>query len=170
MNRKFVSRQAVLVVSLLVVGCSRRPSREDRLAIVGGGRDQEYAVQLHSLASELGISGDVVFVGAVPLEETVHFFREMLQGGRPSHELIDGDYAVVNELLAAHYGIAGVKGAEFRRVDGVKKETLQRAQFARRDEFMIAGIGIRDAAAAGRHTIEAAFIERLEISEDGAGP
>jgi len=54
-------------------------------------------------------------------EETVLFFREMLQGGRPSHELIDGDYTYVNELLAAHYGIPGVKGSEFRRVDGVRK-------------------------------------------------
>jgi hypothetical protein len=54
-------------------------------------------------------------------EETVLFFREMLQGGRPAHELIDGDFVHVNELLAAHYGIPGVKGAEFRRIDGVKK-------------------------------------------------
>jgi len=54
-------------------------------------------------------------------EETVLFFREMFQGGRASHELIDGDFAMVNELLAGHYGMAGVKGPAFRRVDGVKK-------------------------------------------------
>ncbi|HLY76190.1 MAG TPA: DUF1592 domain-containing protein, partial [Planctomycetota bacterium] len=54
-------------------------------------------------------------------EETVLFFREMLQGGRPAHELIDGDFVHVNELLAAHYGIAGIQGAGFRRVDGAKK-------------------------------------------------
>jgi hypothetical protein len=54
-------------------------------------------------------------------EESVLFFREMLRGGRPAHELIDGDFVYVNELLAAHYGIPGIKGAEFRRVDGVKK-------------------------------------------------
>jgi glycosyltransferase involved in cell wall biosynthesis len=46
-----------------------------QLAIVGSGRDQEYLARLHSLAGELGISGDVVFVGGVPLEETVHFYR-----------------------------------------------------------------------------------------------
>lgn len=46
-----------------------------QLAIVGGGRDQEYVASLRSLANELGISGDVVFTGAVPLEETVHFYR-----------------------------------------------------------------------------------------------
>jgi len=46
-----------------------------QLAIVGSGRDQEYLASLRSLANELGISGDVVFVGPVPLEETVHFYR-----------------------------------------------------------------------------------------------
>ena len=46
-----------------------------QLAIVGSGRDQEYLASLHSLAAELGISGDVVFVGGVPLEETVSFYR-----------------------------------------------------------------------------------------------
>jgi len=54
-------------------------------------------------------------------EETVLYFRELFQAGRPSRELIDADFAMLNERLAAHYGIAGVKGAEFRRVDGVKK-------------------------------------------------
>jgi glycosyltransferase involved in cell wall biosynthesis len=46
-----------------------------QLAIVGSGRDQEYLASLHSLVAELGISGDVVFVGGVPLEETVSFYR-----------------------------------------------------------------------------------------------
>ena len=53
-------------------------------------------------------------------EETVLFFRELLQSGRPSHELIDADFAMLNELLAGHYGIPGVKGPAFRRVDGVR--------------------------------------------------
>ena len=46
-----------------------------QLVIVGGGRDQEYVASLRSLANELGIGGDAVFVGAVPLEETVQFYR-----------------------------------------------------------------------------------------------
>jgi len=45
-----------------------------QLAIVGGGRDQ-YVAQLQALAEELGISSDVVFVGAVPLDEVVYFYR-----------------------------------------------------------------------------------------------
>ncbi len=46
-----------------------------QLAIVGKGRDEGYVAQLHSLAAELGISRDVVFVGGVPLEETVRFYQ-----------------------------------------------------------------------------------------------
>ncbi len=39
------------------------------------GRDEKYAGSLRSLAAELGIATDVVFVGGVPLEETVDFYR-----------------------------------------------------------------------------------------------
>jgi len=46
-----------------------------QLVIVGGGRDEKYLAQLHSLVAELGISGDVVFTGAVPLAETVAFYQ-----------------------------------------------------------------------------------------------
>jgi len=46
-----------------------------QLVIVGGGRDEEYLASLRSLADQLGISGDVVFVGGVPLEQTVHFYQ-----------------------------------------------------------------------------------------------
>ena len=46
-----------------------------QLAIVGHGRDKKYVAQLHLLAAELGISGDLVFVGGVQLEETVPFYQ-----------------------------------------------------------------------------------------------
>lgn len=46
-----------------------------QLAIVGPGRDAKYMARLHALAAELGISADVVFVGGVPLEETVRFYQ-----------------------------------------------------------------------------------------------
>jgi glycosyltransferase involved in cell wall biosynthesis len=45
------------------------------LAIVGHGRDEKYAAELRALATELGIDEDVVFVGGVPLEETVRFYQ-----------------------------------------------------------------------------------------------
>jgi glycosyltransferase involved in cell wall biosynthesis len=46
-----------------------------QLAIVGAGRDERYVAELHALVAELGIGDDVVFVGGVPLEETVNFYR-----------------------------------------------------------------------------------------------
>jgi glycosyltransferase involved in cell wall biosynthesis len=46
-----------------------------QLAIVGAGRDEKYLASLHALAAELGIAQSVAFVGAVPLEETVSFYR-----------------------------------------------------------------------------------------------
>lgn len=46
-----------------------------QLAIVGAGRDEKYLASLRSLAAELGIAAEVNFVGAVPLEETVSFYR-----------------------------------------------------------------------------------------------
>jgi glycosyltransferase involved in cell wall biosynthesis len=46
-----------------------------QLVIVGPAADQKYAAQLRSLAADLGIAGDVIFVGGVPLEQTVQFYR-----------------------------------------------------------------------------------------------
>jgi glycosyltransferase involved in cell wall biosynthesis len=45
-----------------------------QLVIVGRGEDK-YVASLRSLVAELGISADVIFVGAVPLEETVRFYQ-----------------------------------------------------------------------------------------------
>lgn len=45
-----------------------------QLVIVGRG-DDDYVAGLTSLAAELGISADVVFVGGIPLEETVPFYQ-----------------------------------------------------------------------------------------------
>jgi glycosyltransferase involved in cell wall biosynthesis len=54
---------------------ARHQLGDRQLAIVGPGRDEKYVAGLHSLAAELGIAADVVFVGGVPLEETVSFYR-----------------------------------------------------------------------------------------------
>jgi hypothetical protein len=55
-------------------------------------------------------------------EETVLLFTDFFQNGRPARDLLDADYTWLNERLAAHYGIPGVQGARWRRVDGVKKQ------------------------------------------------
>jgi glycosyltransferase involved in cell wall biosynthesis len=49
------------------------PGRQ--LVVVGPGRDEKYYAGLHTLADELGILGEVVFTGGVPLEDTVAFYR-----------------------------------------------------------------------------------------------
>jgi len=49
--------------------------------------------------------------------ETRMFFDTILKENRPIGEFIDARYTFLNELLAKHYGIEGVSGPEFRRVD-----------------------------------------------------
>jgi glycosyltransferase involved in cell wall biosynthesis len=54
---------------------ARNELGDRQLVIVGGGRDEGYVASLQSLADELGISPDVVFVGRVSLDETVRFYQ-----------------------------------------------------------------------------------------------
>lgn len=49
-------------------------------------------------------------------EEMVEYFHHVLTGSKNFLELIDSDYAFLNEALANHYGIYGVQGEEFRKV------------------------------------------------------
>jgi len=54
---------------------ARAAAGNRQLVVVGPGRDERYLAQLHSLAAQLGITSDVVFVGGVPLEQTVRFYQ-----------------------------------------------------------------------------------------------
>lgn len=54
-------------------------------------------------------------------EESILFFDDLFRTDRSIWRLIDADYTFLNATLAAHYGIPGVEGEHFRRVDGVKK-------------------------------------------------
>ena len=54
-------------------------------------------------------------------EETILLFADLFQADRPVGQLLDSDATFVNERLAAHYGIPGVTGPEWRRVEGVRK-------------------------------------------------
>ncbi|MHB1560443.1 MAG: DUF1592 domain-containing protein [Isosphaeraceae bacterium] len=49
-------------------------------------------------------------------EETEHYFGYILRENRGVLELLDSDYTFLNETLARHYGIGGVKGPAFRKV------------------------------------------------------
>jgi hypothetical protein len=48
--------------------------------------------------------------------ETTGFFREVLTRDAGLREFLDSDWTMLNERLAAHYGIAGVTGEAMRRV------------------------------------------------------
>jgi glycosyltransferase involved in cell wall biosynthesis len=54
---------------------AREKLGDRQLAIVGPARDDRYAARLRSLAADLGISADVIFVGGVQLEETARFYQ-----------------------------------------------------------------------------------------------
>jgi hypothetical protein len=45
------------------------------------------------------------------------FFASILRENRNALDLLNGDYTFVNERLARHYGITGVYGTRFRRVE-----------------------------------------------------
>jgi hypothetical protein len=49
-------------------------------------------------------------------QETMSFFNHVLREDRSVLELFTADYTFVNETLARHYGISGVAGPEFRKV------------------------------------------------------
>ncbi|WP_435015476.1 DUF1592 domain-containing protein [Tundrisphaera sp. TA3] len=49
-------------------------------------------------------------------EEPIAFFQGLLRDNAPLLDLLDADYAYLNQPLAEHYGIKDVAGNEFRRV------------------------------------------------------
>ena len=50
------------------------------------------------------------------IRESLLFFEALVREDRSIPDLLDADFTFVNEQLARHYGIAGVKGKEFVRV------------------------------------------------------
>ncbi|MFO1022908.1 MAG: DUF1592 domain-containing protein [Planctomycetales bacterium] len=54
--------------------------------------------------------------------ETELFFENLIQGDRSVLEMLDADYTFVNERLAKHYGIKGIKGAELQKVNFTNDE------------------------------------------------
>ena len=49
-------------------------------------------------------------------QETELLFNNLISNNRPMTELLSADYTFVNERLALHYGIEGVRGERYRRV------------------------------------------------------
>ena len=54
-------------------------------------------------------------------EETIRFCTDVFQRDRSILDILNADDTFLNEDLAQHYGIPGVKGSEWRRVDGLRK-------------------------------------------------
>jgi Protein of unknown function (DUF1592)/Protein of unknown function (DUF1588)/Protein of unknown function (DUF1587)/Protein of unknown function (DUF1585)/Protein of unknown function (DUF1595)/Planctomycete cytochrome C len=54
-------------------------------------------------------------------EETLRFFTDLFQRDGSVLEILDADHTFLNAELARHYGIPGVTGPGWRRVDGVKQ-------------------------------------------------
>jgi hypothetical protein len=50
------------------------------------------------------------------LEETQLFFADLLRSDLPARNIVASDFTYLNERLATHYGIPGVKGTAMRRV------------------------------------------------------
>jgi hypothetical protein len=50
-------------------------------------------------------------------QETERFFEHVLREDRPVLDFLDANYTFLNQRLAEFYGIPGVKGHEFRKVD-----------------------------------------------------
>ena len=55
-------------------------------------------------------------LAAAMRQETLHFVAALLRENRSLFQLIESQDTFLNETLAKHYGIAGVRGPEFRRV------------------------------------------------------
>ncbi|MBB75509.1 MAG: hypothetical protein CMJ75_13465 [Planctomycetaceae bacterium] len=54
-------------------------------------------------------------------EEAIRFLESLFLSNGSILELLKADYTFLNGPLAAHYGVAGVRGTEMRRVTGVQK-------------------------------------------------
>jgi hypothetical protein len=54
-------------------------------------------------------------------EESIRFFADLFQRDGSLLDMIDSDHTFVNGPLAEFYGIPGVTGPEWRRVDGIKQ-------------------------------------------------
>ena len=54
-------------------------------------------------------------------EETILFFQDLFQNDRRVTDILDSDSTYLNETLAKHYGIPGVTGPHWWRVDGIQQ-------------------------------------------------
>jgi hypothetical protein len=56
-------------------------------------------------------------------EESIRFFTDFFARDQPVLSILDADHTFVNGALAKHYGISGVEGDKWQRVDGMKRRS-----------------------------------------------
>jgi hypothetical protein len=100
-------------------------------------------------------------------EESIRFFTDLFQNNGSVLDILNADYTFLNEDLASHYGISGVSGPEWRRVDGIKESsrggilahatTLTRQSGASRTSPVLRGTGsVKCCSANGSHDLQKA--------------
>jgi len=88
---------------------------------------EEFGTQwlhVHGFATHDEKSADVfpsfAALRAAMAEETVLFLDDLFRNDRPIDSLVNADHTFLDADLAAHYGIPGIEGSHWRRVDGVQ--------------------------------------------------
>jgi Protein of unknown function (DUF1588)/Protein of unknown function (DUF1592)/Protein of unknown function (DUF1585) len=79
-----------------------------------------YDFDQHDEKSEQAFPGFAELRGAM-YEESNRFFSDLAQNGGSLLQLLDADHTFLNEALAKHYGVPGVVGPHWRRVEGVRR-------------------------------------------------
>jgi hypothetical protein len=74
-------------------------------------------------------------------EESIRFFQDLFQSDEPIDRLLNADYTYLNDRLAKHYGVPGVTGGNWRKVEGVQK-------FGRGGILALASVQTKQAGAA----------------------
>lgn len=55
-------------------------------------------------------------------EETIRFFEDLFRHNGSILDILNADHTFVNQTLANHYGIQGIEGDHWRRVDSIRRQ------------------------------------------------
>ncbi len=75
--------------------------------------------------------------------ETEMFFESVMREDRPVTELLDANYTFLNERLARHYGIPGIYGSQFRRVELAPEFDMRRGLLGKGSFLTVSSVADR---------------------------
>jgi hypothetical protein len=75
--------------------------------------------------------------------ETELFFESVMREDRPVTELLDANYTFLNERLARHYGIPGIYGSQFRRVELAPEFDMRRGLLGKGSFLTVSSVADR---------------------------